>query len=60
MQVKLQALYLIPTHAAAPSDDEEMDPRDIEMVRSDPLYVPRFVVHNKGNLDNAYKHMVSP
>ncbi len=60
MQVSYQALYLIPTQYATPSDDEEMDSRDIEMVRSDPLYVPRFVAHNKGNLDNAYKHMVSP
>ena len=40
------------------SDNSEIDPRDLDKIRNDPVYVARFIYHNRGNLDNAYNHMV--
>ena len=37
-----------------------MDERDLSRIRSDLYYVSKFIRHNRGNIDNAYNHMVSP
>lgn len=36
----------------------EVDQRDLEKIENDPLYVARFIRHNRGNIDNALDHMV--
>ncbi len=35
-----------------------MDGRDISHIQNDISYVEKFVRHNRGNLENAYSHMV--
>ena len=42
------------------ADDPDVDPRDVSRVEQSLPYVAQFIKHNRGNVTNAYSHMVRP